>query len=367
MTTLHIIILAIVQGLAELLPVSSSAHVIVAEKLMGLDPSKPEMTLLLVMLHTGTMFAVILYFWRAWKDSIFASPEVFRQQALRLVDGDDADRRRRRAAHSGHRKGRLEKLGYRGQRCQRPRAKGRGRTIVRQPWPRRRRTRGGGRFDPHRRTGRTQNGRKAGDWDPRRRMDRRRARLVPAVSRVFAVRGNDFNRPAAGQSQSKGGGIQFRPGGDHYPGRHRTRSVAIGSKPITKPAARRNVELVRPQPLGHGLCLPGRFAGPQVAFPLAGGGAWYLFGIYCLWRRPHLCSPRGRLLSPLSVAISGRRDLHFPSTSGEFSRGSKRRHWDLRRLPCDTAVPLPLLRAICNNQGFPAGAERPDGGGFAYP
>ena len=85
MSLLHILILAVVQGLAELLPVSSSAHVIVAEKLMGLDPSKPEMTLLLVMLHTGTMFAVILYFWRAWKDSIFASPDVFRQQVLRLL------------------------------------------------------------------------------------------------------------------------------------------------------------------------------------------------------------------------------------------------------------------------------------------
>ena len=82
---LQIVILAVVQGLAELLPVSSSAHVIVAEKLMGLDPLKPEMTLLLVMLHTGTMFAVIVYFWQAWKKSIFASREVFQQQALRLV------------------------------------------------------------------------------------------------------------------------------------------------------------------------------------------------------------------------------------------------------------------------------------------
>ena len=84
MNWLQIIILAVVQGLAELLPVSSSAHVIVAEKLMGLDPSKPEMTLLLVMLHTGTMFAVILYFWKAWRDSIFASRDVFLQQVLRL-------------------------------------------------------------------------------------------------------------------------------------------------------------------------------------------------------------------------------------------------------------------------------------------
>jgi undecaprenyl-diphosphatase len=58
-TILQIIILGLIQGAAELLPVSSSAHVIVAEKFMGLDPADPAMTFLLVMLHTGTMFAVI--------------------------------------------------------------------------------------------------------------------------------------------------------------------------------------------------------------------------------------------------------------------------------------------------------------------
>src|SRR5205823_11497642 len=85
MSIFHVIILAIVQGLAELLPVSSSAHVIVAEKLMGLDPSSPQMTLLLVMLHTGTMFAVIAYFWKTWKTSYFASKAVFRQFAIRVA------------------------------------------------------------------------------------------------------------------------------------------------------------------------------------------------------------------------------------------------------------------------------------------
>ena len=39
MDLLHVFILAIIQGFAELLPVSSSAHVILAEKLMGYDPS----------------------------------------------------------------------------------------------------------------------------------------------------------------------------------------------------------------------------------------------------------------------------------------------------------------------------------------
>jgi len=85
MTLIQILILAIIQGAAELLPVSSSAHVIVAEKLLGLDPTKPEMTLLLVMLHTGTMFAVIVYFWRSWRTSFFESRRVFRSFLKQLV------------------------------------------------------------------------------------------------------------------------------------------------------------------------------------------------------------------------------------------------------------------------------------------
>jgi undecaprenyl-diphosphatase len=85
MSLLKIIILAIVQGFAELLPVSSSAHVIVTEKLMGLDPAAPEMTLLLVMLHTGTMIAVIVYFWQRWRRTFFHSWPRFRNFAVALI------------------------------------------------------------------------------------------------------------------------------------------------------------------------------------------------------------------------------------------------------------------------------------------
>lgn len=80
-----VVLLAIIQGFAELLPVSSSAHVIMAEKLLGLDPTAPAMTFLLVMLHTGTMFAVIGYFWKVWRERYFASIAVFRQQAKLIV------------------------------------------------------------------------------------------------------------------------------------------------------------------------------------------------------------------------------------------------------------------------------------------
>jgi len=82
---LQILILGLVQGAAELLPVSSSAHVIVVEKLMGLDASSPEMTFLLVMLHTGTMFAVIVYFWNAWRLSYFSSAEVFWKTVKQVI------------------------------------------------------------------------------------------------------------------------------------------------------------------------------------------------------------------------------------------------------------------------------------------
>src|ERR1700681_4887198 len=67
MTYLQILILAVIQGAAELLPISSSAHVILTAKLMGLKPSSPEFVFLLVMLHTGTMFAVVYYFWPRWR------------------------------------------------------------------------------------------------------------------------------------------------------------------------------------------------------------------------------------------------------------------------------------------------------------
>jgi undecaprenyl-diphosphatase len=85
MSFLNVLILAVVQGLAELLPISSSAHVVVAEKLMHLDPSSPAMTLLLVMLHTGTMFAVIVYFWSQWRRTYFASAEAFKRFFIQAI------------------------------------------------------------------------------------------------------------------------------------------------------------------------------------------------------------------------------------------------------------------------------------------
>jgi undecaprenyl-diphosphatase len=81
---LQIAVLGVVQGAAELLPVSSSAHVVVAEKLMHLDAASPEMLFLMVMLHTGTMGAVVVYFWKAWKVSYFSSKAVRSDAVFRV-------------------------------------------------------------------------------------------------------------------------------------------------------------------------------------------------------------------------------------------------------------------------------------------
>jgi len=59
MDTLHIIILALVQGFTEFLPISSSAHLILVPELLGW----PDQGLAFdVSLHVGTLAAVILYF-----------------------------------------------------------------------------------------------------------------------------------------------------------------------------------------------------------------------------------------------------------------------------------------------------------------
>jgi undecaprenyl-diphosphatase len=80
---LQIAVLALIQGAAELLPVSSSAHVILAQRLMGMDPTRPQQVFLLVMLHTGTMFAVIVYFWPRWRRLLQAPSDASTSQMSR--------------------------------------------------------------------------------------------------------------------------------------------------------------------------------------------------------------------------------------------------------------------------------------------
>ena len=61
---LHAAILGIVQGLTEFLPVSSSAHLILVPRLLGWNDPFVDTAAFDVMLHVGTLIALLLYFWR---------------------------------------------------------------------------------------------------------------------------------------------------------------------------------------------------------------------------------------------------------------------------------------------------------------
>ena len=64
------IVLAIVQGLTEFLPISSTGHLVLFPWLLGWKD--PGLTFD-VALHAGTLLAVVLYFWRMWFDMLTAA------------------------------------------------------------------------------------------------------------------------------------------------------------------------------------------------------------------------------------------------------------------------------------------------------
>jgi undecaprenyl-diphosphatase len=65
LTPFDAVILGIVQGLTEFLPISSSAHVQIAQQLLGLSAiPKPQLTAFIATIQLGTEAAVLIYFWR---------------------------------------------------------------------------------------------------------------------------------------------------------------------------------------------------------------------------------------------------------------------------------------------------------------
>ncbi len=66
----QMLVLAVVQGVTELFPISSLGHSVLIRTIFGWHISKasPDFLPFLVVLHVGTASALLLYFWRDWRD-----------------------------------------------------------------------------------------------------------------------------------------------------------------------------------------------------------------------------------------------------------------------------------------------------------
>ena len=80
---LEAIILGIVQGATEFLPVSSSGHLVLVPWWLGFD--KPPL-LFDVVVHLGTLMAVLVYFWRDWLTLVQAGLNALRNRTLQDPD-----------------------------------------------------------------------------------------------------------------------------------------------------------------------------------------------------------------------------------------------------------------------------------------
>ncbi|MBV1705171.1 MAG: undecaprenyl-diphosphate phosphatase [Hyphomicrobiales bacterium] len=87
-TFLQAVVMALLQGVTELFPVSSLGHAVVLPKLLGwkIDERAPDFLPYLVVMHLGTATALLIYFWREWIGFL---------QAFLSPSGEDASARRR--------------------------------------------------------------------------------------------------------------------------------------------------------------------------------------------------------------------------------------------------------------------------------
>jgi undecaprenyl-diphosphatase len=79
---LQAIIVGVVQGLTEFLPISSSAHLIMLPPLLGWDDELINSPTFVVMLHMGTLAALLAHFWRDVGELIGAGWAAVRERSL---------------------------------------------------------------------------------------------------------------------------------------------------------------------------------------------------------------------------------------------------------------------------------------------
>lgn len=82
-TLLQAIVMGIVQGLTEFLPISSSGHLLVVPRLAGWDDPFITSLAFTVMLHVGTLVALLAYFWRDWARLVPAGLAALRDRSFR--------------------------------------------------------------------------------------------------------------------------------------------------------------------------------------------------------------------------------------------------------------------------------------------
>jgi len=87
--TLQALVMGIVQGLTEFLPVSSSGHLIIVPTLLGWTDPFINSLEFSVMLHIGTLVALLIYFRKDWLRLVPAGLAAIRDRSFR----DDPDRR----------------------------------------------------------------------------------------------------------------------------------------------------------------------------------------------------------------------------------------------------------------------------------